>query len=113
MTCSHAAFSIAPTASRLVGLRIRVWTSAVRRGVRAAWRASAAVGDVCAAIDIRWISSSVAPELPTDPTSAGAPIALVLGALTAALLAAREGAARAAAAATAVVALNALSDTLR
>ena len=40
-------------------------------------------------------------------------LALVLDALTAALLAAREGAARAAAAATAVVALNALSDTLR
>jgi len=37
-------------------------------------------------------------------------LALVLDALTAALLAAREGAARAAAAATAVVALNALSD---
>ena len=53
VTCSHAAFSIAPTASRLVGLRIRVWTSAVRRGVRAAWRASAAVGDVCASMSDR------------------------------------------------------------
>ena len=57
-------------------------------------------------------SRVTAPVARSRTSRRGAPIALVL-ALTAALLAAREGAARAAAAATAVVALNALSDTLR